>query len=128
MNIFYIDDDAEDAFILKEALMYIDRSIHFVAFNDSVEGILFLMRTLALPDFIFLDVNMPAMNGKECLIKIKSQERLKDIPVIMLSTTCKSQEITELFDLGIYKFLKKPTGMENFFEALKSIIYSKTTR
>jgi CheY-like chemotaxis protein len=126
MNILYIDDDAEDSFILKEALMYIDRSIHFVAFNDSVEGIMFLMRTLALPDFIFLDVNMPAMNGKECLIKIKSQERLKDIPVVMLSTTCKTQEVNELFDLGIYKFLKKPTQMESFFDALRSIIHSKS--
>lgn len=126
MNILYIDDDAEDSFILKEALMYIDRSIHFVAFNDSVEGILFLMKTLALPDFIFLDVNMPAMNGKECLIKIKSEERLKDIPVVMLSTTCQTQEIDELFDLGIYRFLKKPTQMESFFDALRSIIHAKS--
>jgi CheY-like chemotaxis protein len=125
MNILYIDDDAEDSFILQEALMYIDRSIHFVAFNDSVEGVMFLMKTLALPDFIFLDVNMPAMNGKECLIKIKSQERLKDIPVVMLSTTCKTQEVDELFDLGIYKFLKKPTQMESFFDALRSILHSK---
>lgn len=125
MKIIYIDDDAEDSFILKEALNFIDRSIHLVAFNDSLEGMLFLTTMTALPDFIFLDVNMPIMSGKDCLIKIKNDERLRDIPVVMLSTTCQRQEINDLFELGIFKFIRKPTEMETFFEALRSIIYSK---
>ena len=61
-----------------------------------------------LPDIVLLDINMPVMDGKTCLEELKKNKRLKDIPVVIYSTTRNIQEINQLYDLGASRFIHKP--------------------
>ena len=126
MTIVYIDDDADDAYIMKEALQYLDKSINCITFEKCTEALNYLLNAPALPDYIFLDINMPQMNGKECLIRIKEEPRLKDIPVVMCSTAFQTKEMKSYFDLGVHDFIVKPNNLETFYTSLSSILQSRS--
>src|SRR5688500_17787406 len=92
MNLFYADDDQEDREMFCEAIRQINPAIKVTLSKDGVEALEILSSQQELPDFIFLDINMPRMNGIECMAKLKSDDRLKTIPVIIYSTTTNSGE------------------------------------
>ena len=105
------------------ALHKIDESSECVtAYNgqqaiDKLENQLFF-----LPDFIFLDLNMPLMNGKQCLERIKKNQKLLNIPVIIYSTSAQNKEVQEMKQLGANFFLQKPNLFEDLYNALNNII------
>src|SRR5687767_11638242 len=107
MNIFYADDDEDDREIFCIAIEQINPAIKVTFSRDGQEALNILTTQSTPPNFIFLDVNMPKMNGVECLIKLKSDNRLKNIPVIMYSTTSDSNEINKLLLLGAADFVVK---------------------
>jgi CheY-like chemotaxis protein len=127
MTILYIDDDADDAYIMKEALQYLDKSIECITFEKGTEAINYMLHASTLPDYIFLDINMPQMDGKECLIRIKEEQRLKHIPVVMCSTAFQTKEMKSYFDLGVLDFIVKPNNLETFNASLRSILKSHLT-
>jgi DNA-binding response OmpR family regulator len=123
MFVLIIDDDTEDRELFLEALREIDTNIKGISAKDGREALFLLENELVvLPDFIFLDINMPIVNGKECLIQLKKNKRLKVIPVIMYSTTSDTNEIKDFYGLGAHDFLIKPSNFRNLVEALASII------
>jgi CheY-like chemotaxis protein len=105
MTILYADDDKDDRDLLAEALEQIDPSISCITAHDGKEALNILQENKTLPDYIFLDVNMPVMDGKKCLTELKKDSKLKNIPVIIFSTTTNTQEILHLFQLGASEFL-----------------------
>lgn len=120
--ILVVDDDHEDVEIFKEALHDIDPYITCITAingNDALD-VLSLLETY--PDYIFLDLNMPCLNGKQCLSKIKTLEHLKNIPVIIYSTSKAVSDIEEVKALGAAYFLTKPTKFEDIKEAIAYII------
>lgn len=121
MIIFYADDDAEDCELFTEALREIDPEAKAIIAGDGREALAFLENTADLPDYIFLDINMPLVDGKQCLIEIKRNMRLKDIPVIMYSTTSDTNEIRQYYKLGAHDFLIKPNNFAALCDALESI-------
>lgn len=128
MVILIVDDDNEDCELFYEAINEIDPSIKCWTARDGRQAINFLMKELVLPpDFIFLDINMPVMNGRDTLAEIKRNTRLRDIPVIMYSTTSDTKEIQGYYKLGAYDFLIKPNNFNKLVEALTSIIISTRT-
>ena len=122
ISIILIDDDEDDRDIFFQALMEIDPSIQFTGFENGMEAFKLLNDSATLlPDLIFLDLNMPCMNGFECLKKIRENRRLNNTPVIIYST------VTRLADPidPIYhpvKFLSKPATFNEIIQALKIII------
>ena len=129
MNILIIDDDLEDCDLFREALSEVDPDCTCTQAHDGQEGLkILLQETTALPDFVFLDINMPVMNGMECLVQIKNHSRLKNIPVIMYSTTSNTREIKSFYNLGAHDFLIKPHDYRKLVEALQSIITSNSTQ
>jgi CheY-like chemotaxis protein len=125
MFVLIIDDDTEDRELFLEALKEVDGNIKGISAQDGKEAMRLLESELViLPDFIFLDINMPVMNGKECLIKIKDHRKLKAIPVVMYSTTSDTNEIKDFYRLGAHDFLIKPSNFRNLVEALESIVVS----
>jgi CheY-like chemotaxis protein len=126
MFVLIIDDDTEDRELFLEALKEVDSAIKGISAQDGREALRLLESELViLPDFIFLDINMPIMNGKECLINLKKNRRLKAIPIIMYSTTSDTNEIKEFYKLGAHDFLIKPANFKNLVEALESIVVRK---
>jgi DNA-binding response OmpR family regulator len=126
MFVLIIDDDTEDRELFLEALKEVDGNIKGISAQDGREAMRLLENELViLPDFIFLDINMPIMNGKECLINLKKHRKLKAIPIVMYSTTSDTNEIKDFYKLGAYDFLIKPSNFRNLVEALESIIVRK---
>jgi DNA-binding response OmpR family regulator len=126
MFVLIIDDDTEDRELFLEALREVDGNIKGISAQDGREALRLLENELViLPDFIFLDINMPMMNGKECLVNLKKHLKLKTIPIVMYSTTSDTNEIKDFYKLGAYDFLIKPSNFRNLVEALESIIARK---
>lgn len=128
MIVFYADDDREDCEFFAEALQQIDADLKTIIARDGREALAFLNHTQQLPDYIFLDINMPLVNGKECLIEIKKNPRLARIPVIMYSTTSDTNEIKEYYKLGAHDFLIKPNNFNVLCESLESIFNLSKSR
>ena len=122
MTILYADDDSDDCELLVEALEKIDPTIECRMANDGRQALKALDECDNLPDYIFLDVNMPVMDGKDCLVELKKDDRYKEIPVVIYSTTKDEGEITALYELGAVDFLPKPNSFEELYRSLDRMI------
>lgn len=86
-SIFLIDDDADDREIFSDSLMSMHPSISFHEAQNGLEAFAILRSGIFVPDLIFLDLNMPIMDGKTFLVRIKEDESLKDIPIVIYTTS-----------------------------------------
>jgi CheY-like chemotaxis protein len=124
-NVLLIDDDTDDIDLFSEAVSNISPEIRCWSAKDGSQGLRLLNEELVvLPDYIFLDVNMPVMGGKECLARIKTNSRLRTIPVFMYSTTSNATEIQEMKKLGAKDFVIKPSDFNSLVRLLKSVFLS----
>ena len=125
MNILYADDDADDREIFCEAIREINPAIKVVLGKDGEETLKILSVQKELPHLIFLDINMPKMDGIECLAKLKSDDRLKSIPVIIYSTTSNKSDQSRIALLGASDFILKGNSFESVKDSLNKIIESQ---
>jgi len=117
---FLIDDDIDDRNIFQLALNRLDSSIELVTATNGVKALEKINADdLFLPDYIFLDLNMPYMSGKECLIKLREIERLKNVPIILHSTV---RYFDELSSHGASGFVAKANSIEGITKVLAGII------
>ena len=121
MVVLNVDDDQEDREFFCDALREIDPSITCLVAGSGMEALALLENRSSLPDFIFLDINMPMMDGKQCLKALKSIPHLQAIPVIMYSTSTDTREIKECYRLGAVDFLIKPHSYDKLVNDLTSI-------
>jgi CheY-like chemotaxis protein len=117
-SILFIDDDDDDLEFFASAIHQISSSLICATENGAQKALDKLKRKETIPDVIFLDLNMPVTNGFQFLTEIKSNDNLKDIPIIVLSTSSADKTIQEAKALGAVDFITKP----NNFSALKSIL------
>ncbi|NUY80455.1 response regulator [Flavobacterium sp. MAH-1] len=116
--ILHIDDDPEDCELFQEALKAVsDAEYH--AIHDAFKALTILKSGSILPEIIFLDLNMPRMDGREFLEAIQDDERLKKIPVIVLSTSDVRGMMHQTKGLHASAYLTKPTDYDMFKEVLK---------
>jgi CheY-like chemotaxis protein len=116
-----IDDDVDDSELFREALEETDRSV-FLHCSENGEEALKLLKEIDKPSIIFLDINMPRMNGWECLKKLKSSAEYKDIPVIMYSTSSHQREVDIAIDLGALSFFTKPHSYLELKNMIKGVL------
>lgn len=126
MIILIVDDDAEDIELFAEAVLEIDESINCVEAYNGLEALKVLKRNALLPNYIFLDINMPLMNGRKCLEEIKKNPSYRDIPVIIYSTTTDRKQIEECRQLGA-DFLTKPNTFDELTHSLRQILKPEVT-
>jgi CheY-like chemotaxis protein len=121
--VFIVDDDTDDREFFCEALHEIDENITCICAGSGNEAITLLNQPgTVLPDYIFMDLNMPRLSGKQCLTLIKKMERLSDIPVIIFSTTRQFHEAEEAKQLGAALFLTKPCSFTELKKNLSLIL------
>lgn len=120
-TLMIIDNDPDDLFIFCEAIKEVSIDIECIIFHDCI-GIAGKTADKKKPDLIFLDLNMPFINGKECLKHIKNIRQLQDVPVIIYSTTRSLQEKDEALQLGASFFLTKPDTFDELVSSLKEIL------
>lgn len=109
LHIFFGDDDEEDVDFFKRAIKEASAEIKITIAKDGIQLLEFLQ--IVLPDIIFLDLNMPRMNGIDCLKEIRNQKKFDDVPVIIYSTTAEKAHIDMTYALGANMYIQKP---ENF--------------
>ena len=131
INILLAEDDKDDRFFFEKALKEISIPTNFNTVNDGEELMKYLDNNIEhLPDILFLDLSMPRKTGFECLIEIKENIKLKEIQVVVFSTSF-SQDTTyemglsnRLLKLGAQNYIRKPSD----FAQLKNIIELSLTK
>jgi CheY-like chemotaxis protein len=121
LKLMLIDDDSDDRDFFKLSLINLDIFTFCEAENgqDAIEK---LLDTEYLPDYIFLDINMPVMDGFDTLEELKTIDKLKDIPVIMLSTSSVEKDKLRSLELGALCYVEKPTNVNRIKELVTTAI------
>ena len=122
--ILLADDDKDDADIFQQALRTVDPTIGFFH-SDSGAGIFDYLNDdkNARPNVVFLDLNMPEMNGWQCLAKIKNEKKFESIPVIIYTTSSNPREYEIAQDLEAHGLITKPTD-PNVLKKVLAIVTS----
>lgn len=119
LNILLADDDIDDCDFFKDALETLPIITRLTIVHDGEELMRYLHEnSTRLPHVLFLDVNMPRKNGYECLAEIKKNDTLKDLPVVMFSTSNERDKINILFRNGANIYVRKPG---NFIQLVQII-------
>ena len=120
ISILLIEDDSDDQLFFIEAISSIENATLYAIAGHGKEALDLLEQSTVLPDFIFSDINMPFMDGIECLSELKMNPRIKNIPVIMLSTSVAQSTIA--CQLGAKAFVKKPNSINLLHDQIDKII------
>ena len=125
VQILLIEDDHGDQKLVKTSLNK-QRIANEVFIADSGEDALDYLAgskagELPMPDLILLDLNMPGMGGKECLRRIKADEKLDTIPVVVLTTSDSEQDIIESYKLHASGYIKKPVTLQGFQQTMNNL-------
>ncbi len=104
-----IDDDHDDQLLFSIALKELNKSITFLNADNGLKALSMLTNEhTVIPDIIFLDLNMPIINGFDFLTRLKENSKLCNIPVVIYSTSCREEDIARTKNLGAFAFITKP--------------------
>ncbi|MCA1801499.1 MAG: response regulator [Rhodothermaceae bacterium] len=119
-RVLLTDDDEDDRLIFKEILNEIDKDINVSMVIDGKQLMDFLTNeNNPLPHIIFLDLNMPNMNGIECLNEIRNHEKYSDISIAIYSTSSSKEDIDDTFSHGANIYITKPATYSELKVVLK---------
>ena len=129
ITILVADDDADDRMLAQDALAEsrLANDLRFV--EDGEELLAYLKRkgkyenpaSSPRPGLILLDLNMPKKDGREALKEIKSDVSLRQIPVVVLTTSKAEEDIYRTYDLGVNSFITKPVSFEGLVAVMKAL-------
>jgi CheY-like chemotaxis protein len=122
-RIILAEDDADDRQLFLEALFEVQPTITVATVENGEKLMTHLHENDLPPDCIFLDLNMPRKNGKECLLEIRKNPKTERIPVIIYSTSLNSRDVDETYRFGATCFVRKPYS----FGELKDILTDNLT-
>lgn len=123
IKILLADDDESDRLLFKDAFieLKIKTIVHTV--NNGTQLMDYLVKNdAALPQLIFLDLNMPRKNGLECLKEIRSNKKFKNISIAIYSTSASENDIEETFRNGANVYIKKPSDFNTLKQLLAKVI------
>jgi len=120
-RILLVDDDADDQLFFRDAINEVHELLDCEIANNGLEAIN-QIATPPPPDLIFLDLNMPVMNGYQCLEILKKEDRYKHIPVIIFTTSNNMHDINRAREMGANLFFTKPTNFTTLCTKLDKIL------
>jgi len=118
----FIDDDPDDQEFFRDAALTIDPELSCVFASNGFEAISMIREKNLTPHFIFIDMNMPKMNGKETLEEIRKIGRLDDASIFIYSTAAAPRTTEEMMALGATDFLIKPSSVQGLQDLLEKIL------
>ena len=124
--IFLVEDNKADVRLIQEAFKNSSLSHEMLNVRDGIEAMAFLHRegeyhTAPRPDLILLDLNLPKKDGREVLAEIKTDSKLKRIPVIVLTTSQNEDDIFQSYDLHVNCYITKSRNISQLFKIVKRI-------
>jgi CheY-like chemotaxis protein len=123
LELILADDDADDRYFFREALAAFDPEARLIECEDGDQ----LMRILESidspppPHIIFLDINMPRMNGMDCLREIRMNKNFAETPVVMVTTSAASRDVDDCFSNGANMYVQKAYSLKEGIDSLKRI-------
>jgi CheY-like chemotaxis protein len=125
--LFLVDDDIDDHEIFKSALAKVNENLELITAANGYEALNILSTANTLPDYIFVDLNMPRMGGLQFLKEIKKTDKLKNIPVIIYTTSSNPVDVVKTKELGAVSFITKPSRFSELCSLLRSLINGQST-
>ncbi|MQY70304.1 response regulator [bacterium] len=123
-----VDDDEDDILITRRAFERYEPKNTLYVVRDGDEALDFIYhrgdykdKSIPAPRLIFLDINMPKMNGLEVLRRLKNDPEKRRIPVVILTTSRREQDKIESYNLGVNSYIVKPVDFTKFMEAVSTI-------
>ena len=126
VEILLIEDNAGDARLAKEALRDAKVRNNLTWISDGIDALAYLRREgkydkAPRPDLILLDLNLPRKDGREVLSEIKADERIKCIPVVILTTSQAEEDVLRAYHLNANCYIPKPVDLDRFIKVVKTI-------
>lgn len=123
INIFLADDDEDDRELFSEIIHKVNGPIDLISTSNGSELFSKLKEfSDKLPDLLFLDLNMPGKDGRECLKEMKRNTMFRNLPVIICSTSSSPDDINYAYEKGADLYLIKPTKVATYFNMLKGVL------
>jgi two-component system response regulator len=129
VEILLVEDNPEDAEMTMRALRKRNLANHLHWVKDGEEALEYLFCTGRYagrdmshpPRLVLLDIKMPKVDGIEVLRRVKSSERLKQVPVVVMTSSNEERDVLESYRLGVNSYIVKPVRFEDFMETVSSI-------
>lgn len=119
-SIILAEDDIDDQNIFQIALQEVDPAINLDFVSNGKELTSLLQNTK--PDLLFLDLEMPYKNGLECLVDIRDNPVLQNLPVVVFSSTTKPSNIQTAYEMGAHLFFIKPPVYQDYLSSIRAIL------
>lgn len=120
--ILIVDDDKDDHFFLRKAINTVVPQAIVESLYDGVEALQFLTTCTSLPNLIFLDLNMVVVSGMDTIKKIRSNENLEKVPIVVLTTSKSQTEKEQTLKLGANGFFTKPDHPRELVPIVESVM------
>jgi CheY-like chemotaxis protein len=127
--ILLVEDDYGDQILIQEALQATPTPKRIALVSDGEEALEYLLHsrryadpsTAPRPDLILLDLNMPRLGGKELAARLKADPKLKSIPIVVFTTSCREEDIAYCYGVGVNSYIQKPTDFDRLQDVLRGI-------
>jgi two-component system, chemotaxis family, response regulator Rcp1 len=125
LYVLLVEDNPGDVRLMREALRSGNSTRKLDAVEDGEEALAYLRRRhpytdAPRPDLIFLDLNLPRKDGREVLSEIKQDDKLRRIPVVVLTTSEAERDISRVYELHANCYVKKPTDLDEYMEVIRA--------
>ncbi|HEU5145162.1 MAG TPA: response regulator [Chryseosolibacter sp.] len=127
-RLLIVDDDEEDRELFCEAVKQLNSRVECHEAVDGEDALTLLTEKGYRPDYIFLDLNMPRINGVEFLKTLKKVDAVKDTPVIIYTTSKRAEDKEQMKKLGAVHFISKPHSLRELLEAISFVLEKKWER
>jgi CheY-like chemotaxis protein len=126
VEILLVEDDPGDVLMTTEALAESKVLNNLTVVSNGEEALRFLLQEdehsgAVRPDLILLDLNLPRVDGREVLARVKADERLRTIPVVILTTSEAEEDIVRSYDLHANAYVTKPVDFDSFVEVIRQV-------
>ena len=121
ISVLLVEDDPGDVVLIEEAFEHNKVRNRLKIVGDGVEAMEYLRSAKDRPDLVLLDLNLPRKDGREVLAEVKTDERLQQIPVVVLTTSKLEEDVLRSYKLHANAYVTKPVDFDRFIEVVRQI-------
>jgi two-component system response regulator len=118
IDILLVEDNPNDAELTQRALKKSDIGARLAIARDGAEALEYLLGNRPRPRVVFLDLKLPKIDGIEVLRRVRSEERTRCLPIVVLTSSQEERDINECYKLGVNSYVVKPVEFDKFYKAV----------
>lgn|SRR2546426_4089988 len=118
VEILLVEDNPNDAELTQRALKKTNLGVGLATVRDGAEALEYLFSNRPKPKVIFLDLKLPKIDGIEVLRRVRADDRLRSVPVVVLTSSQEERDISQCYKLGVNSYIVKPVEFEKFYKAV----------